>query len=385
MRSLISLALLGGALAARQFIAEPDIGIDDVLGDTPNGTLPNITQLVGLPDFQWAARRYLPPANYTYYINGVAGEWSARNNLEVYYRYTWRPRQLVNITGIPESLNTSFLGYNFSVPFYISPCARGFGGNPDGELGLVKGAAKNNVLYISSSYSSLTVEEIFEAAEPGQVMFRQIYLDGNITNDEALIRRVEKAGAKALIWTVDSNAGSNRQRAERYGAGSANVFGEEAQLFTWGYYDQLRALTDLPIVLKGIQSLQTIREAVEHNAPGIIVSNHGGRSLDGSPSPVEVLLDIHEEDPDLVNKIDIWADGGVRYGGDVLKLMALGAKGVGIGRPFMYGNMYGEEGVDRVAQILRKELITDAGNVGVERIQDINTSYLRLKPNHWYS
>lgn len=105
MKSFVSLALLGGALAARPFLWEPDTGIDDALGDsTPNGTLANLTQLVGLPDFQWAARRYLPPANYTYYINGVSGEWSARNNLEVFYRYSWKPRQLVDITKIAESL-----------------------------------------------------------------------------------------------------------------------------------------------------------------------------------------------------------------------------------------------------------------------------------------
>ncbi|EKC98672.1 hydroxyacid oxidase [Trichosporon asahii var. asahii CBS 8904] len=373
---LTYLVLLGSALAARPFLSEPDTGIEDVLGDTPNGTLANLTQLVGLPDFQWAARRYLPPANYTYYINGVAGEWSARNNLEVYYRYTWRPRQLVDITRIPDTLQTTFLGYNFSVPFYISPCAKAFDGNKDGELGLVKGAAKNDVLYISSSYSSLTVEEIFGAAEQNQTMFRQIYLNGNITYDEALIRRVEKAGAKALIWTVDSNAGSNRQRADRYGVGSQSLFSDKAQLFTWDYYEKLRSLTQLPIALKGIQSVQTIREAAEHKVPAVIVSNHGGRSLDGAPSPLEVLLEIHEESPELVNQIDIWADGGVRYGGDILKLLALGAKGVGIGRPFMFGNMYGTDGVDRVIQILKKELITDAGNVGIPTLQDISPDYV---------
>lgn len=241
----------------------------------------------------------------------------------------------------------------------------------------MKAAAKNDLLYISSSYSSLTVEEIFAAAEPGQVMFRQIYLNGNITSDEALIRRVEKAGAKGLIWTVDSNAGSNRQRAERYGAGSANVFGEAGQLFTWDYYEQLNALTELPIVLKGIGSVHTIKEAAQHKVPGVILSNHGGRSLDGAPSSFEVLLEVHEEAPELFHKIDMWADGGVRYGQDVLKLMAVGAKGVGVGRPFMFGNLYGTDGVDRVIKLLKKELITDAGNIGVEKIQDISPDYVR--------
>lgn len=373
---LAYLLLASTALAARPFLWEPETGIEDTLGDTLNGTLPDLSRMVGLPDFQWAARRYLPEENYTYYINGVSGEWSTRNNLEVYYRYMWKPRALVDITRLPDTLNTTFLGYNYSVPFYISPCAQAFDGHPDGELGLVKGAAKNNVLYISSSYSSLHVEQIFEAAEEGQVMFRQIYLEGNITADEELIKRVEAAGAKALIWTVDSNAGSNRQRADRYGVGADKFFSSRAQLFTWDYYEKLRNLTSLPLGLKGIMSVQTLQEAAQHKVPAVIVSNHGGRSIDGAPSALEVLLEVHQTNPDLPKQIDIWADGGVRYGGDILKLMALGAKGVGIGRPFMFGNMFGTDGVDRVINILKKELITDAGILGLPTLQDISPDYV---------
>lgn len=97
-------ALAAGALAARPFLSEPDTAIEDVLGDTPDGTLPDLEQMIGLPDFQWAARKYLPLANYTYYANGAAGEWSVRNNLEAFYRYTWRPRQMTDITGLPNTL-----------------------------------------------------------------------------------------------------------------------------------------------------------------------------------------------------------------------------------------------------------------------------------------
>lgn len=104
MRAAVLVTLATGALAARPYINEPDTGIEDVLGDTPQGTLANITGLVGLPDFEWAARRYLPIENYTYYMNGAGGEWSARNNLEVYHRYNWRARQLVDITNIPATL-----------------------------------------------------------------------------------------------------------------------------------------------------------------------------------------------------------------------------------------------------------------------------------------
>lgn len=97
-------ALVMCVLAARPFISEPDTGIEGVLGDTPSGSLPDLKDIIGLPDFQWAARNYLPLENYTYYSNGAAGEWSLRNNLEVFYRYNWRPRQMTDITGLPGTL-----------------------------------------------------------------------------------------------------------------------------------------------------------------------------------------------------------------------------------------------------------------------------------------
>ena len=97
-------ALTSVALAARPFLNEPDTAIDDVLGDVAEGTLPDLDDMIGLPDFQWAARKYLPLENYTFYANGAAGEWSMRNNVEAFYRYTWRPRQMTDITGLPNTM-----------------------------------------------------------------------------------------------------------------------------------------------------------------------------------------------------------------------------------------------------------------------------------------
>ncbi|KAL2754201.1 hypothetical protein ACRALDRAFT_1081332 [Sodiomyces alcalophilus JCM 7366] len=385
MRASLLVSLASGALAARPFLSEPDTGIDAVLGDTPEGSLPDLDDLVGLPDFEWAARRYLPLANYTYYQNGAAGEWSARNNLEVFYRYLWRARQMTDVTGLPDTLQTTILGHNFSAPFFISPCARGANGHVDGELNLVRGAAAGGILYIThrvkpSAYSSYTAEELFAAREEGQVIFQQLYLNTNITEDTETIRRMENAGADALVLTIDSSAGSNRHRAARFGAGSANT---QLTPLTWDYYDQLKNITSLPIVLKGVTSVETAKKAVEHGAPAIVISNHGGRNLDGSPSALEILLEIHDQAPEILDQIEIWADGGVRYGGDVLKLLALGVRAVGIGRPYMFANVYGTEGVERVTEMMKSELIIDAGNLGLESLKEINSSYVNWTPNHW--
>jgi hypothetical protein len=140
--------LATGAMAARPFWNEPDTGIELVLGDLPEGELPSIDDMVAIPDFDWAARRYLSAENYTYYRNGASGEWGYMNNLEVFQQYHFRPRVMVDIADIDSSLPTTLLGHNFSAPFYISPCARAERGHADAELNFVKGAAAGKILYM---------------------------------------------------------------------------------------------------------------------------------------------------------------------------------------------------------------------------------------------
>lgn len=135
-------------------------------------------------------------------------------------------------------------------------------------------------------------------------------------------------------------------------------------------------MTDLPIIIKGIGTVEDARLAVEHGAPAIILSNHGGRQLDGSPSSLEVALEIHEEDPEIFSSIEVYADGGVRYGADALMLLALGVKAVGVGRPFMFANVFGTEGIERVIELLKHEIAIDAGNLGVPDLKKIDSSYV---------
>jgi hypothetical protein len=200
------LAFASCALAARPFLEEPDTGIDGQLAAfVANDTLPPLDSLVGLPDFQWVGRNYMNTSSYTYYRNGAAGEWSYRNNLEVFSRYRLRPRVLRDITSVAASIPTTILGHNFSAPFFISPCARGGYANPEGEVGLVKGAAAENILYMPSLYSSKTIQEIY-AARPNnsqQVLFQQVYLDSDLNATQVLFRQIEQLGAKAIVMTID--------------------------------------------------------------------------------------------------------------------------------------------------------------------------------------
>lgn len=386
MRFFTPLALASVALGARPFLDEPDTGIEDQLGQiVADGTLAPLKSLVGLPDFQWSARQHMNTSAYTYYRNGAAGEWSYRNNLEVFPRFRLRPRVLRDITNIEASIPTTILGYNFSAPFFISPCARGGYAHPDGEVGLVKGAAKGNILYMPSLYSTKSMDEIYAARgnNSEQVLFQQVYLDGGMNETQQLFREIEAAGAKAIILTVDSPGDGIRHRAARYSVGSANT---EYSLLTWDLYHQLSNMTSLPIIPKGIQTVEDAREAVNQGVKAIFLSNHGGRQLDTSPSSLEVALEIYNEDPDIFKQVEVFADGGVRYGSDVLKLLALGVKAVGLGRPFMYANVYGAEGVARAVEMLKYEIANDAANLGVGDLKKIGPEFVNWKStNAWFS
>ncbi|KAJ4295584.1 hypothetical protein N0V90_007597 [Kalmusia sp. IMI 367209] len=378
------LAFASVALAARPFLNEPDTGIDEVFGSLPNGTLPPLDRLVGLPDFDWAARHKMNASSYTYYRNGAAGEWSYRNNLEVYQRFRLRPRVLVDITNIESSFPTTILGHNFSAPFFIAPCARGGYAHPDAELNFVKGAAAGDILYMPAVLASKTIEEIAAAkANSSQVLFQQVYLSDNDTETKELFARIEKAGSKAIVLTVDSAADGNRHRAKRYGVGSAD---SSYSYLTWDLYHKLSNMTSLPIIPKGIQTVEDARLAVQHGVKAFYISNHGGRQLDTTPSALEVALEIYEEDPDIFKKVEVYADGGIRYGADVLKLLALGVRAVGLGRPFMFSNVYGVDGVKKVIEIAKHEISIDAANLGVGNLKEIGPQYVNWKSvNAWFS
>lgn len=137
-------------------------------------------------------------------------------------------------------------------------------------------------------------------------------------------------------------------------------------------------MTDLPVILKGIMSVEDAELAVKNKVPAIILSNHGGRQLDGSPSSLEIALEIHEKAPEIFKQIEVYADGGVRYGADVLKLLSLGVKAVGLGRPFMYANIFGTVGIEKAVEIIKHEIAIDAANLGVGNLAKIDSKFVRI-------
>lgn len=373
------LATAGLARAARPYLEFPDTGAAEQYGTIEaGGSLPDVATVVGLPDFQYLAEQYMNLTAYTYYRNGAAGEWSYRNNLEVFERMRFRPRVMTQVDNIEDSLPTTILGYNFSSPFFISPCARAGYAGSWGELGLQAGAAAGNILYQVTDFPSIPKEELQAARAEGQITFQQLYIDpSNDTATLEQIRETERLGFHAIVLTVDSAADGNRHRAARFGVGSAD---SSYSSITWEKYNWMRSQTDLPIVPKGIQTVEDAIIAHENNVPAIFLSNHGGRQVDSSPSTFEVALEIHEQAPYIFQDLEVWADGGVRYGGDVVKLLALGVRAVGIGRPFMFANIYPDgAGVKRAIDIMKREVAIDAANIGIGNLKDANATWLDLK------
>ena len=264
------------------------------------------------------------------------------------------------------------------MPIFISPAAAPgpVGGYvpPHEELGLVQGAGNAGILYIPALYATMSIEAMGAAQLPGQTMFQQLYAQPNASFNADIIRRAEAAGKKAIVWTVDAAADGAWVRGARFTLPPRpTVTG-----FTWAMYRTLQNMTTLPIIPKGIMSVADARTAVSLGAPAIILSNHGGRHLDGVPSTYQVALAIHDEAPEIYRQTEVLADCGVRYGSDVLKFLALGVKAVGLGRSFMYANLYGTAGVERAVELLRTEIYLDAVNLGLTRLGEIDASWLDL-------
>lgn len=212
-------------------------------GSIEPGELPNLEDLHSLNDFDRAARNYLSEYAYTYFRAGAGAEYSYRNNLEAFHRVTLRPRMMRDISNVESTFETTSLGYNFSAPFFIAPCARNELLHPDGELNVVAAAAERNILYMTSDYADKSPEELYEARlraagsnittptryDNGsfdsfagvetevQPFFQQMYISGdNFTADIEAMRAYQRLGARAFVITIDAPASSNRIRAARY-------------------------------------------------------------------------------------------------------------------------------------------------------------------------
>jgi 4-hydroxymandelate oxidase len=327
---------------------------------------------LSVDDFEEAARERLPQMVYDYYAGGAGDEWTLRENRRAFERWVLRPRFLVDCSN--PDLRTTVLGTEIDFPVMIAPTAFHRLAHPDGELATARAAAGEGTVMVVSTISTTSMEDV--AVVEGPKWFQlYVHKDRELTAD--LVKRAHEAGYLAIVLTIDTPLLGRRLRDERNsftlppGIELANLEGVTladepgSNLFryfasqldvaiTWDDMAWLRALSPLPIALKGILTAEDALLAVEGGVEAIVVSNHGGRQLDGAPASLDVL-------PEVVGAVrgraEVYVDGGVRRGTDVLKALGLGARAVMVGRPVLWGlATKGEAGVREVLKVLRDEL-----------------------------
>lgn len=362
--------------------------------------LPPLTQIppqiACAADYEAYARERMEESAWAYLAGGAADELTLRANREAYERVRIQPRVLTSMAGGGTALD--LLGLRLPYPILLAPVAYQKLAHPQGELATVLAASAMKAAMVVSTQASIALEELARTAETP--LWFQLYLQPDRNDTLHLVRRAEAAGYRALVVTVDAPVNGVRNREQRAGfslpagveavnlrgmrpmaqavarAGESALFGSGAldSAPTWDDIAWLRQATGLPIVLKGILAPADARLAIEAGASAIIVSNHGGRTLDTTPATLDALPWVAAE---VRGRIPVLMDGGIRRGTDVFKALALGASAVLIGRAYMHGlAAAGTVGVIHVLHMLRTELEITMALAGCRTLAEIDRSAL---------
>jgi 4-hydroxymandelate oxidase len=354
-------------------------------------------QLLNVADYETAARGALAKDVCDYYEGGALDEITLRENVAGWERLKLHYHVLAGVG--PRELTTTVLGQPISVPIAIAPTAFHKLACPDGEIAAARAAREVGTLFILSSLSNIAMEAVF--AEAGSPRWFQLYIYKEREVTRSLVQRAEAAGAEAIVLTVDAPGLATRERDMRNrftlpeglcvenlspmgkgkmpevkGSGLAAYVRDNFKSdLSFEDLDWLCGCTHLPVIVKGVCRGDDARRIAEHGAKAIVVSNHGGRQLDTAPATCEVLPHVVDAAGD---RCEIYVDGGIRRGSDILKAIALGARAVLIGRPILWGlSVSGQEGARNILGILRRELDEAMLLCGCTKLTDIQGSLLR--------
>jgi 4-hydroxymandelate oxidase len=344
-------------------------------------------EIVNVYDYEKLAQARMAPYLWDFFQGGSDDEITLRACRAAFERIKLCPRVLVDVSTIDT--RTTLLGTPVSMPLLIAPTASHCVAHPDGECATALAAGRAGTVMIASTVSTRSLEEIAQsAASSSAPLWFQLYVYPSLEVAAQLVRRAEAAGYRAIVLTVDLPVLGNRERDRRNNmtippppyqeANFAGVekFGQQWVSLTWDSLAWLRSLTSLPILLKGILTAEDARLAVEHGAAGVIVSNHGGRQLDTAIPSIEALPEIVEA---IDGRCEVYVDGGIRRGTDILKALALGARAVLLGRPILWGlAVNGAEGAYHVLELLRHELEVSMALAGRPALTSIDRSLVCL-------
>lgn len=349
-------------------------------------------------DFEEAAHRKVTPGHWAYMASGVDDDGTLRANCDAYKHIQLRPRRLRDATKV--DMRVELFGSVYNTPIFLCPTASNKAFFPDGELAVARAAKGRGTLYFLSTGTSTAVEDVNRAL--GRPVWQQLYAPSSWDACEKILRRVESAGCSVIALTVDNTTGRNSETFLRTRpkdvsqctachASAAGPSAKERPMYDginmtgvrmlnpamdWAIVDRLRNSWKGKFMIKGIDTAEDARLCVEHGVDAILVSNHGGRATETLRATIEALPEVVAEVDD---RIPVFVDGGVRRGTDVFKALALGAKAVGIGRPYLWGlGAFGQAGVDRVLEILQGELKLAMGNCGTQKVSDITRTYVAV-------
>jgi isopentenyl diphosphate isomerase/L-lactate dehydrogenase-like FMN-dependent dehydrogenase len=334
---------------------------------------------VNVWDYEELAASKLDANAHAYFVGGAGDEVTLRDNLAAFERRKLRPRVLVDVRNV--STTTTVLGTEVALPILIAPLALQRMAHPDGEIATARAAAAARTIMCLSTASTTRPAEVAAAAQDAARWF-QVYVFEDRSETEALIAEAVENGFSALVLTVDTPYLGRRERDIRIDFRIPEHLNVVGDIFGGGFDAALSwrdlewlAGYKLPVVVKGILTAEDARLACEHGAAAVVVSNHGGRQLDGVPATLDVLEEVVEA---VDSRAEVLLDGGVRRGTDALKALALGAQAVLIGRAMVWGlAARGEEGVADVLRLLRDEVELGLALLGCASPAEVMRAHVR--------
>jgi 4-hydroxymandelate oxidase len=351
-------------------------------------------------DFEPVARKNQPPAHFGYMASGLDDEVTLRANREGFLKFQLRPRRLNDVSKV--DISVELFGTRYDSPIFVCPTGGNQFFHPDGEVAVARAARVGNHLQILSTAANYSVEDVTKAR--GAPIWFQLYASPRFEIAQALIKRAEAAGCPVLMVTVDRIAGRNQETLFRltrtdtrecsachdrtsFAARSVRrhnydgidlsgvTGGGESSNLSWETVKRMRDITRMKIMLKGIVTAEDAELAVQNGIDGILVSNHGGRGEDNGRSTIDALPEIITA---VNGRIPVIVDSGFRRGTDAVKALAMGAQAIGIGRPYLWGlGAFGQEGVERVLEIVRTETRAAMQQCGVRSVKELNPSFVR--------
>ncbi len=353
-------------------------------------------------DFEETARRKVQQGHWSYMASGTDDDATLFANREGFRQVQLRPRRLRDATKVDTRVD--LFGTTYASPVFTCPTGGEKSFHADGEVAVARAAKARGTMQMLSTSTSIGVEDVNKAL--GRPVWQQLYAPNSWDACVQLLKRIEASGVTVIALTVDNTTGrfsetylrtrpKDMKQCEQCHKGGPEVGRHRPMLdgidmkgvrrtdpaMDWAYVDRIRGFWKGKFIIKGIDTHEDAKLCLEHGLDGILVSNHGGRSTETGRGTIEALPEVVAA---VGGRIPVFLDGGVRRGTDVFKALALGASGVGIGRPMLWGlGAFGEPGVDRVLQILQAELKLVMGNCGTQKVADINRAYVATR--NWKS